>query len=158
MEEPLGVLLLPRKLEEFELQDHARGLLEIPRVVALEPSALRPPRLLREALSARQARRLRFPGVPRLLVVYHPLQYPLARALRAYHDEAELWYVPPDPATLRPEGGLQVDELLDLDRLAREHARRTLTVGAGGEPTLQDESLRVRLRELGVVSPRPFFP
>ncbi len=37
MSEPLAVLLLPCKLEQFELAKHARGLLSIPRVLALEP-------------------------------------------------------------------------------------------------------------------------
>ena len=61
-DEPLAVLLLPGRLEGLELEAHARDLLSIPRVVALEPSRLRPRRLLRDAALLRQGRRLRFPG------------------------------------------------------------------------------------------------
>ena len=48
-----------------------------------------------------QARRLRFPGEPRVFVLYRPRQYPLARALLGVHEPAELWYVRPDPAVFR---------------------------------------------------------
>lgn len=80
--EPLAVLLLPRRVEEFELAAHAQDLLAIPRVVALEPSRARTRRLRRNTITALQARRLRFPGRPRVFVLYEPEQYPLARAAR----------------------------------------------------------------------------
>ena len=35
-----------------------------------------------------------------MIVLYHPAQYPLARALLSHDDELELWYVPPDAASL----------------------------------------------------------
>jgi hypothetical protein len=35
---------------------------------------------------------LRLPGVPRVIVIFHPLQYPLARGLIAQYPDAELWY------------------------------------------------------------------
>jgi hypothetical protein len=54
-DEPLAVLLLPGRLEGFELEAHARDLLSIPRVVALEPPRIRPARALRDAVSVRQA-------------------------------------------------------------------------------------------------------
>ena len=91
----LAVLLLPGKLEGIALEAHARDLLSIPRVIALEPSRFRPPRYLRDSISLRQARRLRFPGQPRLLLLYHAAQYPLARALCARYEDLELWYVSP---------------------------------------------------------------
>ncbi len=97
MDEPLAALLLPARLESFELEAHARDLLAIPRVIALEPSRVRTPRFMREATTARQAARLRLPGRLRLLVLYHPAQYPLARALSSQHEDAELWYVAPRP-------------------------------------------------------------
>src|SRR5689334_9905271 len=97
----LAALLLPGRLEGFEREDHARGLLSIPRVVALESSRLRPPGFLRDAICQRQARRLRFPGRLRLLVLYHPAQYPLARALVAHYEDLELWYIPPEPQSLQ---------------------------------------------------------
>ena len=103
-EDSLAVLLLPGKLEGFELEAHARDLLSIPRVIALEPSRFRTPRFLRNAVGMRQARRLPFPGRPRMIVLYHPAQYPLARALLAHDEELELWYVssPTTRACLTP--------------------------------------------------------
>jgi hypothetical protein len=94
----LCVLLLPRALEEFILRDQAEDLLTGPGVVAVEPARvpygayLRLPASVGDGLAATQARRLRLPGVPRAIVIFHPLQYPLARALIAQHPDAELWY------------------------------------------------------------------
>jgi len=152
-DEPLAVLLLPGRLEGLALEAHVRDLLSIPRVVALEPSRVRPARSLRDAVSLRQARRLRFPGQPRLLLLYHPAQYPLARALCAYHEDLELWYVPPDRGAL--ETADQAGELLVFDGLARERATQVLTATEGGVDTV---ALRARLRELDVINPRAFIP
>lgn len=149
--ESLAVLLLPSRLEEFELAAHARDLLDIPRVLALEPSRFRTPVAMRDAVTARQAKRLRFPGEPRLLVLYHPEQYPLARALLAAHGQAELWYFQPDPDALDPE-------LIGLDELARERATRVLVVSADGDPRADNHPLRARLIELDVINHRPFVP
>jgi hypothetical protein len=152
----LAILLLPGKLEEIELAAHARDLLSIPRVIALEPSRVRPPRFLRDAISLRLARRLRFPGQPRLLLLYHPSQYPLARALGAFHEDLELWYIPPGrtdgPAADQAHSG----ELLALDELARERARQVLAANEAGG--VDDAPLRERLRELDVINPRAFIP
>ncbi|MGI8507430.1 MAG: hypothetical protein ACR2MK_11645 [Solirubrobacteraceae bacterium] len=156
MDEPLAVLLLPARLEGFELEDHARDLLSIPRVIALEPSRVRTPRFMREATTVRQAARLRFPGSLRLLVLYHPAQYPLARALCAHHEEAEFWYVPPVPAALEAADQAQSRELLAFDEFARERAEQTLAVI--GDAGVEDAPLRLRLRELAVINPRPFVP
>jgi hypothetical protein len=153
--EPLGVLLLPTALERFELQDHARGLLQIARVLALEPSRFRTPRFLRDAAPLRQARRLKLPGRPRLVVLYHPAQYRLARALRGRYDEAELWYFRPARDALQAGAPSESDELLELDALAYERAVRTvLTV----ELDAGTDELRARMRELEIISPRPFIP
>lgn len=95
---PLCVLLLPRTLEEFILRDQAEDLLRAPGVVAIEPARvpygayLRVPAPVADGLAATQARRLALPGTPRAIVIFHPLQYPLARALIAEHPDAELWY------------------------------------------------------------------
>lgn len=147
----LAVLLLPSRLEEFELAAHARDLLDIPRVLALEPSRVRTPAALRDAVSARQAKRLRLPGEPRVLVLYHPAQYPLARALLAVHGQAELWYFQPDPDTLDPE-------LIGFDELARTRAARVLVVAVDGDPRVDNRPLRERLIELDVINHRPFVP
>ena len=92
------MLLLPRELEPFILRDQAEDLLSAPGVVAVEPARvpygayLRLPASVADGLAATQARRLRLPGVPRAIVIFHPLQYPLARGLIAQHPDAELWY------------------------------------------------------------------
>lgn len=152
MVDSLAVLLLPCRLEDFELAAHARDLLEIPRVLALEPSRIRTPAALREAASAHQARRLRFQGEPRALILYHPRQYPLARALLAVHEEAELWYFQPDPESLGDA------DLISLDELARTRAARVLVATPGGDPRAENQPLRSRLLELDVISHRPYLP
>ncbi len=180
-DEPLGLLLLPSKLEHFERRQHARGLLQIPRVVALEPGRMRTPRLLRDAAPLRQARRLSLPGVPRLVVLYHPLQYPLARALRSRYEQplatrrlfkvapaepglsptgvhVEVWYFRPDPHSLAEERGYPREDLLELDGLAMERADRTVHEGTDEVLQAQTASLRDRLQQLGVISQRPFVP
>ena len=151
----LAALLLPGPLEGFAREDHARGMLSIPRVIALEPSRLRPPGFLRDQVCSRQARRLRFPGRLRLLVLYHPAQYPLARALCARYQDLELWYIPPERETMEAADEAHSRELMALDQIARERATRVI-VASG--PHVDDESLRARLRELGVINPRAFLP
>jgi hypothetical protein len=148
----LALLLLPRRLEDFALAAHARDLLEIPRVVALEPSRFQMPLSLRDSVTARQARRLRFNGDPRALVLYHPRQYPLARALLAEHEQADLWYFQPDPQSLGDE------DLIGLDELARTRATRVLVATPGGDPRADNQPLRARLLELEVISHRPYIP
>ena len=154
-DDALAVLLLPGRLEGLALEGHARDLLSIPRVIALEPSRMRPPRFLQDALCQRQARRLRFPGRLRLIVLYHPAQYPLARAMCAHYQDLELWYIPPGHELLEAADEAATRELLALDELARERASQVLTAGEHG---VDDGSLRVRLRELGVINPRAFLP
>src|ERR1700744_859531 len=121
-DESMAIILLPGPLEEFERQEHARSLLSIPRVVALEASRRRPPAWLRNAAPLRQARRLRLPGRLRVVVLYHPAQYPLARALCAHHEDAELWYLPPDRAQVSGRNPEETRELLLSDSLARDRA------------------------------------
>ena len=101
-ERPLGVLLLPVALERFALRERAEDLLTAPGVVAVDPPRLsygavaRVSDTMADSLAAVQARRMRLPGFPRVLIVFHPDQYPLARSLRDLHPDAELWYGPPD--------------------------------------------------------------
>ncbi|HZE05958.1 MAG TPA: hypothetical protein VE127_12075 [Solirubrobacteraceae bacterium] len=161
MDDSLAVLLLPGKLEEIALlREQARDLLEIPRVVALEPSRMRTPRFMRNSASVRQARRLRFPGRVRLLVLYDPTQYLLARGLLAEYSECELWYIRPDDATLAAARSAMTaadaQELESFDNLARERAVRILPVVPG--EGVDETPLRERLRELEVINPRAFVP
>ena len=95
---PLCVLLLPRELEQFILRDQAEDLLSAPGVVAIEPARvpygayLRLPGPVADGLAATQARRLRLQGRPAAVVIFHPLQYPMARALISENPDCELWY------------------------------------------------------------------
>lgn len=155
-EEPLAVLLLPGRLEGLAIERHARALLSIPRVVALEPPRVRLPRFLREAASLRQAGRLRFPGRVRLLVLYHPAQYPLARALCSRYEDVELWYAPSGREDLEAADTAHERELPVWDELARERASQVLAATEAGG--IDDAPLRARLRELGVISPYAFIP
>ncbi|MCW2957899.1 MAG: glycosyltransferase family 4 protein, partial [Solirubrobacterales bacterium] len=108
---PLCLLLLPRALEGFLLKDQAKDLLRARGVVAIDPPAVRYgvlgrlPRVVADVLAQGQARRLvktlrrdarqdrHRGGVPRVVVIFHPLQYVLARAIIAtVGPDCELWY------------------------------------------------------------------
>jgi hypothetical protein len=156
VDESMAILLLPGPLEDFERQEHAASLLSIPRVVALEASKRRAPSWLRNAVPMRQARRLRLPGRLRMVVLYHPAQYPLARALCAHHEEAELWYLPPERTGVSGRSAQETQELLATDSLARDRSTRTLTETPAGDS--YDDPLRLRLHELEVISGRAFIP
>jgi hypothetical protein len=148
MDEALALMLLPAALEGAEHEVQARELLSIPRVIALEPARVRTPRFLREGTVARQAARIRLSGELRVVILYHPAQYPLARALCGRHERAELWYIAPEPATIGDE------ELRSFDELARERASGVIE----NSGTAGDEPLRARLRELEVINPHAYMP
>jgi hypothetical protein len=88
------------------MRERAEDLLTAPGVAAVDPprvsyeSLARVSEGLADGVAAVQARRMRLPGYPRALVVFHPYQYPLARAVRSAHPDAELWYGP----AAEPEG------------------------------------------------------
>jgi hypothetical protein len=101
--QPICVLLLPTPLESFILRDQAQDLLRADGVVAVDPprmpygAFLRMPGALGDGVAARQARRLlralrRRLGEPRVVVIYHALQYQLGRAITAQAPGCELWY------------------------------------------------------------------
>ncbi len=102
MADPLALLLLPRPLEGFILRDQAEDLLRAPGVVAADPPAvpygtvLRLPELVAYSVARRTARRLlralRRHGTPRVVVIFHPVQWPLARAILDRSADTELWY------------------------------------------------------------------
>ena len=111
----LLLLLLPTKLEEFELRERAEELLAAPGAVAVEP-----PRVSYGALSAlppafaygvarRQAKRMKLPGTPAAIAVFDSHQVPLAIALAVRHEGAELWQLGPEPSE-----GLDSAFMLDL--------------------------------------------
>jgi hypothetical protein len=150
-ERPLAVLLLPAELEAFELRERAEDLLTAPGVIAVDPPRVSYASLARigepvaDGIAGVQARRMRLPGFPRALVVFHPDQYPLARALRQLHPDAELWYGPArEPANER-EAALHA-RALERASLTFEHS--------GGPVHTQNLPLWERLEALGIESGR----
>ena len=109
-ERPLCLLLLPAPLERCAVRERAEDLLSAPGVAAVDPPRISYASLahfsesVADGIAAIQARRLRLPGHPRAMVLFHPHQYPLARAIRSVHPDAELWYGPyADPQDEREE-------------------------------------------------------
>ncbi|HWT95628.1 MAG TPA: hypothetical protein VN238_21700 [Solirubrobacteraceae bacterium] len=96
---PIAVLLLPKALEGFILREQAQDLLRAPGVVAIEPGTVpygafgRVPPAGAQRMARGQARRLlrRLPGRPAVVVIFHPLQWPLAKEM-VDRTGAELWY------------------------------------------------------------------
>lgn len=100
---PRCLLLLPRPLEGFILRAQAEDLLRAPGVVAVEPPRIpygavaRLPHVLGEVAARGQARRLvrtlrRHGDRPAAVVIFHPVQVLLARAIRLLQPDCELWY------------------------------------------------------------------
>jgi hypothetical protein len=148
---PLCVLLLPAPLEAFELRERAEDLLTAPGVAAVDPprlsyaGAVRLGESFADGLTVVQARRLRLPGFPRALVVFDPLQYPLARALSGLHPDAELWY--------GPAGEPRSERAHTLHALTAERAALRFERGDGPAHT-QNRPLWERMEALGIESGR----
>ncbi|MFM8883421.1 MAG: hypothetical protein ACKOH7_01225 [Solirubrobacterales bacterium] len=144
---PLCVLLLPRRLESFIQREQAEDLLRAPGVVAANPPRLRfgavarLPRPLGAAVARRQAGhlrgRLRRRGEPRVFVIFHPVQYPLARALLELCPGAELWYSRWDRYELAYDAGEATRaRLAELHDQAATQAAITYAVS---EPLVEQE-------------------
>ena len=106
MDQQLLVLLLPQRLERFDLEPQARELLRAPGVVAVDPARIpvgpHPGRPSPPASRSARPERMRLPGSPRAVAIFHPLQFYLAGALLARHPTAELWYGEPAPDGVAP--------------------------------------------------------
>src|SRR4051812_17372568 len=100
---PLCLLLLPRPLEGFILRDQAEDLLRAEGVVAVDPpripygASARVPHVLGERMANRVAKRLlkvlrRNGDRPKVIVIFHPVQVLLARAILQRAPDCELWY------------------------------------------------------------------
>lgn len=144
---PLCLLLLPGTLEESFFASRAEDLRRSPGVAVVEPARIGA-RRAGDRVAATQARRLgkKLPGVPRVVVVLHPLQYRLARGLIARHAGCELWYAPGDVTF--PDG-----RLAELDALACERAAFTFDPSPPepGEAAFQRNALLwERLEQLGI--------
>jgi hypothetical protein len=150
----LCLLLLPGKVEESPYRERIEDLMRAPGTAAVEPPAIgsmrRVPDLLRDGIAATQARRMKLAGVPRAIVAFSPLQYPLARALLARHPEAEIWYA------LEPDGPPANRALRELHDAAV--TRAALRFPAAGEPGQnvyeQNRPLYRRMELLGIQSGR----
>jgi hypothetical protein len=155
---PLGVLLLPRVLELFALRAPAEDLMRAPGVLAVEPARvsyeayLKLPLGVGDGIAAIQAKRLSLPGVPKVVMIFSALQYPLARALIAEHPECELWYAPEDA---EPEKSRRRRERLqELDIAANERAALRFSVAQLLEQERFPGTGWARLERLGVESGR----
>jgi hypothetical protein len=100
---PLALLLLPRELDRFILRDQAEDLLRAETVVAVDPPRVpygalaRLPPAIGEALAGGVAKRLikalrRNGDRPKVIVIFHPVQVLLARAILERVPDCELWY------------------------------------------------------------------
>jgi len=95
---PLLVLLLPRSLPDFLHRDQAEDLLRSPGATVVEPGRVpygvfgRLPDSAGRSVARAAAHRMRLPGRPRAIAVFHPFQLPVAEALLELHPGAELWY------------------------------------------------------------------
>lgn len=111
MPRPVALLLVPRSLESFILQDQARDLLRSPGVVGLPAPRVpygavgRLPAPLAGAVARAQAARLRVEGEPAAAMIFHPFQWPLAQALLGRWPGCELWYGLFDRTPAAPDAG-----------------------------------------------------
>ena len=138
MDQPLLVLLLPTRLERFEFREQTQALLQAPGVVVVDPSRMplgRLPETLAAGLAIGQAKRMRLPGRPAAVAIFHPVQFFLAGALIARHDGAELWYGRPD---------LELGVHGELDTTAASQAALT------GTPEQLLALAPLRMAELGI--------
>ena len=141
------MLLLPAPLERFILRDQAEDLLRADGVVAADPPRVpygayaRLPSASATPLAARQARRLvrtlrRRGGEPRVVVIFHALQYPLARAMVDAAPGCELWYWRWDRYELAYDAPTAMRaRLAELHEAAAAHAAR--------RPAVSDELVRL---------------
>ena len=144
MEQQLLVLLLPRPLERFHLEAQARELLLAPGAVAVDPARLpvaRLPATVAAGLAVGQAKRMRLPGTPAAVAIFHPLQFYLAGALLARHHRRAL---------VRRAGARGARRLEALHTAAAERAALTFPV----TPDLDITPLRLRMVERGILSAR----
>jgi hypothetical protein len=172
---PLCLLLLPCELESFSLRAHAEDLLAGPGVLAVDPPRLgrsgRMPASLADGLAAGAGRRMKLPGFPRVLLIFHPLQYPHARGLIMAYPDAELWYWRHAPLALTGSrrhrdrieelhlaasfrAALIVVASPDLRAVAQEEGHDPLLLEPTDDPHADNRPLWERLEARGVESGR----
>lgn len=108
---PIALLLVPHTVERFILYDQGQDLLRADGVVAVEAPAIpygvlgRLPDAIADVLGSVQARRIRLPGRPRAVMMFHPFQLSLARGLLGRNPGCELWYGLFDRTPAAPDAG-----------------------------------------------------
>ena len=164
--QPICVLLLARELEDFILREQAEDLLRSPAVVAVDPprvrygAVTRLPRTLAAALASRQAKRLLKTlrsdrGEPRVVVIFHPLQLPLAQAIQADCPGCEIWYSRWDRYELAYDASPERRERLEeLHEQAAEASALTFAVS----DTLVNLETEAGREALLVTTPADRFP
>ena len=84
-DQPLLVLLLPTKLEDFALRERVEDLLRAPGAIAVEPPPVSwkklgsLPEVTLARIAKRQAKRMKLPGIPRAIAVFEDTQRALAQ-------------------------------------------------------------------------------
>jgi hypothetical protein len=145
----LCVLLLPASLPRFILRDQAEDLLRSPGVVAVAPGRVpygaygRLPEAAADRVAAEHARQVlrTLGGPPRVVVIFHALQEPVARAILDATPGCELWYWRWDRYERAYDASPRLRER--LDRLHEAAASRAALVVA-----VSDELVRIE-RESG---------
>jgi hypothetical protein len=119
MAAPIALLLLPRTVDSFILYDQGQDLLRSQGVVAIEAPTIsygvlgRLPDAVARFVAAGQVQRLRPPGDPVAAMIFHPFQYPLARAVRRRWPRCELWYGLFDRTPAAPDAGARTRRRLE---------------------------------------------
>jgi glycosyltransferase involved in cell wall biosynthesis len=136
-DQPIALLLVPRSVERFILYDQGQDLLRAPGVVAVEAPRVpygalgRLPDALADGLASAQARRLRVDGRPVVAMIFHPFQWPFARALLARWPDLKLWYGLFDRTPAAPDAGPRTRERLEaLHAAASERADLVFAVSS----------------------------
>jgi glycosyltransferase involved in cell wall biosynthesis len=117
--DPVALLLVPRTVDRFILYDQGQDLLRAPGVVAVEAPRIpygalgRLPDWLADTLAGTQARRLRVPGQPVVAMIFHPFQWPFAKALLARWPDLKLWYGLFDRTPAAPDAGARTKARLE---------------------------------------------
>ena len=144
MEQQLLVLLLPQRLERFDLEPQARELLRAPGAVAVDPARIpvgRIPATVAAGLAVGQAKRMRLPGMPG-----RRRDLPPAPVLSRGRDALP----PPDRRALvrrarAPERGRRFEQ---LHTAASTRAALTFPVTTDLDVT----PLQLRMAELGILT------
>jgi glycosyltransferase involved in cell wall biosynthesis len=137
------LLLLPRALDSFVLGDHARQLIDASGGAGVLPgrvpygALVRTPAAMRSGVAATIARSISR-AIPRdwtpdetVLIAYHAIQWPAARAMLARGAAAELWYCRWDRYEAAHDAGPEHRLLVDWHREMAEAS--TLTFAVSGK-------------------------